>query len=368
MQEKVIAGVALENRRTEIREFDVPAIPDDGGLLKVEKTGVCGSDWPYFLNYPKSKGPLILGHETVGYVSAIGAKAARRWGVKEGDRVALEEYLPCGHCRYCRTGEFRLCDETDTLIGSGIRYGSTSINVAPSLWGGYSQYQYLHPNAVFHHVPAHVTDTQATLALPLGNGIEWAVLAGAAGIGSTVLIQGPGQQGLACVIAAREAGASTIIVTGLTADSHRLALAREFGAHHTIDVQQHDLLEAVAELTGGDMPDLVIDCASGGPSTIVSAVQVARKGGKVLLCGRKGRPVPEFDSDLLFRKNLTVKGMRGHSYQAVEMAMQIIASGRYPLDKMCTHTFGLDQLQDALTTVGGEGQPGAIHVCVDPWK
>ncbi|MDB5916130.1 MAG: alcohol dehydrogenase [Massilia sp.] len=368
MQAKVLASVALENRRTELREFDAPVIPVDGGLLKVEKTGVCGSDWPYFLNYPKSKGPMILGHETVGFVTEIGANAAARWGVKEGDRVALEEYLPCGHCHYCRTGEFRLCDATDTLLGNGIRYGSTPIAVAPSLWGGYSQYQYLHPNAVFHKVPAHVPAVQATLALPLGNGIEWAVLQGRATIGEVVVIQGPGQQGLACVIGAREAGASCIIVTGLTGDTHRLALARELGAHHTIDIEQHDLLETVAAHTNGHMADLVIDCASGGPSTIVSAIQLARKGGRVLLCGRKGRPVPEFESDLLFRKNLTLKGMRGHSYQAVEMAMRIIASGRYPLEKLCTHMFSLGEVLDALTTVGGEGQPGAIHVCVDPWK
>ncbi|MDB5761039.1 MAG: alcohol dehydrogenase [Herminiimonas sp.] len=368
MQGKVRASVALDNKRTEIREFDFPAIPSDGGLLKVEKTGVCGSDWPYFLNYPKSKGPLILGHETVGFVSAAGANAAARWGVKEGDRVALEEYLPCGHCNYCRTGDFRLCDATDTLLGNGIRYGSTPVSVAPSLWGGYSEYQYLHPNAVFHKVPAGVPAEQATLALPLGNGVEWAYLQGRASIGEAVVIQGPGQQGLACVIAAKEAGASCIIVTGLSADQHRLALAKEMGAHYTIDIEQNDLLESVADHTGGHMADLVIDCASGGPSTIVSAIHVARKGGRVLLCGRKGRPVPEFDSDLLFRKNLTVKGMRGHSYQAVEIALQILASGRYPLNKMCTHTFSLDQLENALCTVGGEGERNAIHCCVDPWR
>lgn len=368
MRTRVSAAVALENKRTEIREFEIPEIPADGGMLKVEKTGMCGSDWPYFLNYPKSKGPLILGHETVGHVSAIGSNATARWGVKEGDRVALEEYLPCGHCTYCRTGDFRLCDATDTLIGNGIRYGSTPIGVAPSLWGGYSQYQYLHPNTVFHKVPANLPAEIATLALPLGNGVEWAYLQGRASIGSSVVIQGPGQQGLACVIAAKEAGASCIIVTGLSADSHRLALAKEMGAHHVVDVEQHDLLETVADLTGGHMADLVIDCASGGPSTILSAIQVARKGGQVLLCGRKGRPVPEFDSDILFRKNLTVKGMRGHSYQAVELALQIMASGKYPLHKMCTHIFGLGEVERALHTVGGEGEPGAIHCCIDPWR
>ena len=366
MKSSIRAAVALEGQRTEIRAFDLPEVPADGGLLKVERTGVCGSDWPYFVNYPKSKGPLILGHETVGFIERAGRNAFSRWGVKEGDRVALEEYLPCGHCRYCRTGDFRLCDETDTLIGSGIRYGSTSINVAPSLWGGYAEYQYLDARAVFHKVPAHVSAEQATLALPLGNGIEWVSLQGGARIGDAVLIQGPGQQGLACVIAAREAGASCIIVSGLSADRHRLALAREMGAHHTVDIEAEDLLEAVAAHTGGEMADLVIDCASGGPATITSAIQLARKGGRVLLCGRKGQPVPAFDSDLLFRKFLTVKGMRGHSYQAVEMALGLIASGRYPLEKMCTHSFSLEQLTDALRTVGGQGLPGAIHCSVSP--
>ena len=85
------AAVSTDIRRTEVREFEPPAIPADGGLLRVELCGVCGSDWPYYLKYPKSKGPLILGHETVGTVAQLGSVAAARFGVKEGDRVALEE-------------------------------------------------------------------------------------------------------------------------------------------------------------------------------------------------------------------------------------------------------------------------------------
>ncbi|MBT4938763.1 MAG: alcohol dehydrogenase catalytic domain-containing protein [Rhodospirillaceae bacterium] len=363
------AAVAVKNVETEVWEFDFPETKPEDGLLKVELCGMCGSDWPYYNNYPDKKGPLILGHEGVGYIDRAGASALRRWGMKEGDRVALEEYLPCGHCSYCRTGEFRLCLETDTLNKPDtVRLGSTPVSRSPSLWGAYSQYQYLPENAVFHKVPDHVPAEQAALALPLGNGFEWAYLQGGLKIGEAVLIQGPGQQGLASVVAAAEAGASCIIVSGLTQDQARFDLARELGAHHTIDIEKQDLLETVRDITGGDMVDLVLDCASGGPETIISAINIVRIGGRVMLGGQKRQPIPAFESDLLIRKFLTVKGMRGHSYQSVELALETIASGRYPLEKLCTHTFGLTEVNAGLLTVGGKGEEGAIHCCVDPWN
>ncbi len=364
------AAVAIANRQTEVREFPFPSIGADAGLLKIELTGVCGSDWPYYTNYPGVKGPMILGHESVGCIDRLGAAARLRWGLAEGDRVALEEYLPCGHCAYCRSSDFRLCEATDTLLSNpnSVRFGSTGVSVAPGLWGGFSQYQYLPANAVFHRVPAHVPAEQAALALPLGNGVEWAYLQGGTAIGEAVLIQGPGQQGLACVVAAAEAGASCIIVSGLARDTARFAMARRLGAHHTIDVESQDLLETVADITGGLMVDLVIDCASGGPETVVSAIRVARKSGRVILGGQKRRPVPAFESDLIIRKFLTVKGMRGHSYRSVELALGMIASGRHRLGELCTHTYALAETDRALRTVGGEGDADAIHCCIDPWR
>ena len=365
------AAVAVENRRTEIREFATPEIPADAGLLKIEMTGVCGSDWPYYLKYPQSKGALILGHESVGHVEKLGRAAAKKFGVKEGDRVALEEYLPCGHCRFCRQQEFRLCDETDTLNRADtIRYGSTPVNIAPALWGGFARYQYLHPNSVFHRVPENMPAELAAMALPLGNGVEWAYLQGRVRIGETVVIQGPGQQGLACVVAAKEAGAGAIIVTGLgnASDTRRLALALRLGATHTINVDEQDALETVADITGGEMADLVLDCAAGGTDTIISAIGLARKAGRIILGGWKFKDVPNFPSDTLVRRFLTIKGMRGHSYEAVELGMQIIASKRYPLHEMATHVFGLDEVDLALRTVGGEGEPDAIHCAINPWK
>ncbi len=361
------AAVAVAPGVTEIRELDLPAPDAASGLLRVACTGVCGSDWGYYQNLPPSRGPLILGHETVGHVEQIGAFAARHWNVKEGDLVALEEYLPCGHCEYCRSGEFRLCNATDWRLG-GLRYGATGLAVAPGLWGGFAQQQHLHFNTVFHHVPAGVSARHAALALPLSNGIEWTYLQGGAGPGQTVLIQGPGQQGLACVVAAREAGAEQIIITGLGSetDRQRMVLARQLGAHHTIDIEAQDLLETVADLTGGRMADLVIDCAAGGPASVLSAIELARKRGRVILGGQKRQKIPAFDSDRIIANFLSVKGMRGHSYQSVELALQLIAGNRHNVTAMSTHTFTLEETDLALRSLVGQGVAGPIHMTIEP--
>ncbi len=362
------AAVALPGSKIEIQEFQIPAPKSESGLLKIDITGVCGSDWGYFQNLPKTRGPVILGHEIVGRVQSMGALAAKKFGVKEGDLVALEEYLPCGHCHFCRDGDFRLCNATDWRLG-GNRYGATGLNVGSGLWGGYSQYMELDINTVFHRVPDGLDPKYAALALPMSNGIEWTYLQGGVGPGQCVVIQGPGQQGLSCVIAAKEAGAEKIIVTGLAnpTDKKRLAMAKHLGAHHTVSIGEEDLLETVAELTGGLMADLVIDCASGGTESVVTALQLARKRGRVILGGLKSSKVPSFDSDMIIARFLTVKGMRGHSFESVEMALQLIAQNRHQVQSMSTHKFGLDQTEYALNTLVGQGAEDAIHMTIDPW-
>ena len=183
-----------------------------------------------------------------------------------------------------------------------------------------------------------------------------------------MLIQGPGQQGLACVVAAREAGAEQIIVTGLGSetDRQRMVLARQLGAHHTIDIEAQDLLETVADLTGGRMADLVIDCAAGGPASVISAIELARKRGRVILGGQKRQKIPAFDSDRIIANFLTVKGMRGHSYESVELALQLIAGNRHNVTAMSTHTFTLEETDLALRSLVGEGVAGPIHMTIEP--
>jgi len=360
------AAVAVASKTTELREIDLPEIPPDAGLLRVIAAGICGSDVPYYAETPS---PRILGHENVGIIEKLGPVAKERWGVSEGDMVALEEYLPCGFCEECRSGEYRSCLKTDNKRPGALRYGSTSIDVAPALWGGYSQFQYMHPNSVLHRVPAGVDPRLAAMALPIGNGFQWTVLDGRAGPGQTVVIQGPGQQGLACVVAAKAAGAATIICTGLARDAHRLEVAKRLGADHTVRVDQESLAAVVQHATNGALADLVIDVSSGGATQVVNgALELIRKRGTLVVAAYKRKAIDGFAIDTVIRQQISLRGVRGHSFQSVEMALALMASQRVDLHAMSTHEFGLDQVDYALRLVGGEIEDNAVHVTISPWK
>ena len=363
-----LAAVMTAPGVTQLREFPMPVVTPTTGILKLEVCGVCGADWNFYNHLFKPHGEMILGHEAVGTIAAAGREALARWGLKEGDRVALEEYVPCGHCEFCRTGEFRHCQATEWRRG-GLRYGATEISVEPSLWGGYSQYQHLHPTTVFHHVPGGLEGRYASLALPTANGVEWTYLQGKAGPGDTVVVQGVGQQGMSCVVAAKEAGATKIIVTGKStpSDKLRLEFAKRLGADHAINVDAEDLLETLADLTGGHMADLVIDC-TGNEQGIANAFKIARKCGRVILGGQIKKKMSEFDIDRIIGNFLTVRGMRGHSYQAVELAMQLINRNAHNVREMSSKVFGLAETDLAIKTIAGRAAEPALHCSVDPWR
>jgi threonine dehydrogenase-like Zn-dependent dehydrogenase len=359
---KILAAVSTGERQTEIQSFDIPDVPVDGGLLKLEIVGVCGTDVSY---YRKFQEPKILGHHVVGHIEKIGEVASKKWGVNEGDRVVMEEYIPCGQCVHCRTGMYRSCISTDPRSG-GIRYGATPITVRPSLYGGFAQYMYLHPNAVLHRMPDHVPAIEAALTLPLANGFEWMCIQGRVGPGDVVLIQGPGQQGLACALAAKYVGAE-VIMTGRTTSAKRLELARQLGVDQTINVSEEDLITRIKEITRGEMVDLVLDVTSGGAGPVTTSIDVANKGATIILGAYKYQMIPELNIDEIIKKTITIKGVRGHSYDSVRMARDCIASGKFPLSIMNSHNYSLQETDQALKTAGGEGEPSPLLVTVSPW-
>ncbi len=366
MSDTTSSAVLMAPRRIEVQDFALPRIGEDDALVRVHGTGICGSDWaPYVGNWPMELPPLILGHEVVGEVVEIGGVASGRWGVQVGDRVVVEESIPCNHCRLCRTGRYHMCDPMHTA--EGLRYGLTPIERSPGIWGGFGEYVYVHPRSVVHKMSSAVPTDQAPLFIPISNGIRWVERDGGCRIGDTVVILGPGQHGLGCVIGAKLAGAGTVIVAGTPSDGVRFDVARRLGADHTVDVTEAPLGEQVAALTGGEGAHVVLDVTAGAPGALASAVDSAGIGATVVVAGaREFKPAEGFLPDKLMFGELTLKGVYGHDYTSVRRAIGVIESGTLPLDLLCTHTYGLDEVDLALRTLGGEGDSGAIHITVVP--
>jgi threonine dehydrogenase-like Zn-dependent dehydrogenase len=370
VSERVLAALKVGPSTTELRELALPEVPSDAALMKVEVAGVCGTDVTQY-RLPLRGGPLIMGHENVGCLARVGAKFAAHKGFKEGDLVFLEHYLPCMNCEWCHMGEYRHCAATEWFYDpKAIRYGYTSMDTAPGLWGGFSHYLYLPLNAVLHKVPAGLSAEEAGIATPMSNGIQWSLIDGGVGFASTVLIQGPGQQGLCCLMAAKQAGAATVIVTGTSKDVRRLEVAKAFGADAVVDVQTEDALAVVQRVTNRRGVDVVIDCTVGAGTapTFLGIEATKRRGGVMVVQGEGNQEFPKFPIGRMTRKGISLKSARGHSYRAVELALHTLASHRFPLELMTTHRFGLGEVDYAIKSVGGEGAPGAIHVSVMPWK
>jgi 2-desacetyl-2-hydroxyethyl bacteriochlorophyllide A dehydrogenase len=359
------AIVQTAPRAFETRELPLPDIGADDALLRVEACGICGSDYEQYEGALPAKYPVIPGHEPVGRIHAIGPAAAERWGVREGDRVCVEALAPCGNCPQCTSGSTHLCSGR----GGIASYGFLSLNDPPGLWGGYAEYLYLPPAVAVHPIDEAIDPAIATLFNPIGAGFRWAVAMPRLQPGETIVVLGPGQRGLGSVLAAKEAGAGQVIVTGLDRDAPKLDLARQFGADLTLTVDKDDVRRAVREATNGRGPDVVIDVTSYATSAVTLAIDLVRRGGRVVLAGTKGlgNPVPDFFSDKIVIKELTVIGALGVDHTNYERAVRLIESRKYPLEKMHTHTLPLEEAERAIRLLSG-AEPGeqAIHIALVP--
>ena len=346
----------------------MPEIADDSALLKMEVAGICGTDVKMYKE-PLRDGPVIMGHENIGYIAKAGREFTRRKGFKEGDLVFVEHYVACFKCEWCHRGEYRHCENTDWRSNpDGRRYGYTTSNNPPHLWGGFAEYVYLPWNAVVHRVPDGVTPELAGLVTPMANGIEWSLFDGGVGYDSVVLIQGPGQQGLSQTVICKQAGAALIIVTGTSKDAARMEVAKQLGADYVIDVQKEDPLARIMEITGGKGVDVVLDCTAGaGTFPVMLGIEaMKRKGGTMVVQGEMG-DFPNFPIGKMTVKFITLKSARGHSYRACEYALKQLASKRFPLEKVTTHKFALKDVDLAIRSVGNAGVPDVIHASLMPW-
>ena len=353
-------------RRLVPTTMPVPAIGDDDGLLRVEACGLCGTDHEQYTGVLPAGFAFVPGHEVVGTVEALGGRAAERWGVEQGDRVAVEVFMSCRRCGPCLEGNYRRCRRH----GLGHMYGFISIDEQPGLWGGYASHLYLAPDALLLPVPEALDPVVATAFNPLGAGIRWGVTVPGTTEGDVVAVLGPGIRGLSVAAAAAEAGAGFVMVTGVgPRDDDRLELASWFGADLAVDISDQDPVAALREATGG-LADVVVDVTAKAPRALGQAVSLARPGGTVVLAGTRGDPAtPGFDPDHVVYKELTIVGALGVDVAAYGAALELLDSGRYPFAELPRTVAPLDAVEGLLRTMAGEGdapEPAPVHGVVVP--
>jgi threonine dehydrogenase-like Zn-dependent dehydrogenase len=265
------------------------------------------------------------------------------------------------------TGNYRRCrvGRPGTKIAA---CGFIPTYIKPALWGGLAEYMYIDPNAALHKVSREVPAEIAALYQPMAAGISWAYREPGTRVGDTVVIFGAGQRGLACVVATREAGAARVLVIARRQSVHRLELARELGADDTIFADE-DVVARVHELTGGEGADVIVDVTAETMEPIPQAIEMAKAGGTIVLAGVKGwgAAIPRMENDRIFSRELTIKGVKNADFRSFEVAVRLIESRKYPLEKMHTHSFGLADIDRAIRTLAGR-VPGeaAVSVSINP--
>lgn len=366
------AMVQIADRKFDLQEFEIPRIGKDEALLRVEACGLCGSDVEQYQGGFIEKGivryPLIPGHEPVGTIEEIGPDASTRWRLKSGDRIAVIPGLICGRCENCLGGTHHLCRQLFPGESFIPAYGLIPTEVTHGLWGGYSEYIVIHPNTLFCRIPDNVPSNYATVYQALAAGLRWATDVPDVRVGDSVLVLGCGQRGLASVIALSTRGAGQIIVTGLSSDLQKLEMAKSFGATHTINVTEEDVLSRVMEITNGRGVDVAVEIVPVAAGPVIDAVNAVKMGGTVVLAGIKGGStrVP-LDTDRIVTREISIRGVMTQSYEFYRQALDLLGANFDKLSKLHTHDFLMEDVEEAILTLAGTrvGET-AISISINP--
>jgi L-iditol 2-dehydrogenase len=342
------AAFLVGARTFELREIPEPVPPADGLVLKVEACGVCGSDLRRWREGPPAgAGDIVPGHEIGGTVIAAGRANAdspgRRFVV--GDRLAVAPDIHCGQCYYCRRGLCNLCDELHFL---GIDSGYP---------GGFGEQMVLSGEVLtlgaVHRMPAGMSSIEAALAEPCSSVLAAHDKAGTS-IDDTVAVIGTGPIGCLHIVIAKARGARVIVSEP---SPTRQELARQFGPEAMVDPREEDLGERVRALTDGRGADIVI-CANPVAATQAEAVQIVRKGGRVILFGGlpRAHPMTTLDGNRIHYGEIEVVGAFSYHPSYHERALDAIRRGLVPVDRIVTHTLPLDEVDQAFRIAdSGEG-------------
>jgi len=314
-------------------------------LVRIDAVAICATDLEIIAHGPPAliAGGLPFnknftpGHEYMGTVAALGP------GVDEfriGQRITVEIHAGCGQCRRCREGMYTACHNY------GLNYGALDKGHRANGFttdGGFCEYQVNNINTLVP-IPDQMSDAEATLVVTAGTAMYGLTELGGLVAGESVVVTGPGPIGLLGVAVAKALGASPVILTG-TRDN-RLAIGRELGADHVVNVHNENAVEAVRRLNGGKGVDYVLEC-SGAADAVNEAARMVNRGGKICLAAFPHQAVP-VDIAHIVRNNIYLFGIRGEGKSATHRAEAFMAQKRFDATKIHTHTFPLEDLPTAL--------------------
>ena len=315
-----------------VDELPDPELEGPGdALVRVEGTGICGSDLHIYHGRVEIEPGFIIGHEFVGTVIATGDDVT---GVAEGDRVLGTYCTACGDCFFCARGDFHKCDH-GRVFGHGATLGSLQGAQAERL---------LVPNAnlALRRIPTGLSDEVALFAGDvMGTGYH-AVVESGLEPGGSLAVLGLGPVGLCAVQAARAAGAATVVAVDTVAE--RLAMAESFGAT-PVHLTEEDVRGAVKAATEGRGVDVAVD-AVGHPDALELACRIARKAGTVAAIGVYAERI-DVHMGIIWIKALTLKTGHANVIKHVDPVLEALTSGALDPAPLVTHRMSLDDAPEA---------------------
>jgi L-iditol 2-dehydrogenase len=309
------------NQDVRLEEMPVPKIGPGEVLMRVEASGMCGTDLLEW--YRRHKAPLVLGHEVAGVIEAVGKGVKHH---KVGERICAAHHVPCNACHYCRSGHHTVCD---TLRRT---------NFEPGGFAEYVRLPRINVEQGLFPLPDEVSFEEATFVEPLACVLRGQRLAHVQP-GQTVLVIGSGVAGLLHIQLARTSGVGYIMATDIV--DYRLEAARKFGAD--VAVHARDYTPAsLRQAAYGRLADLVVIC-SGVTSAINQALESVERGGAVLFFAptEPGVSIPLSINDLFWRNEITLTSSYGGSPADYAAALELIGAGKIRVREMITHRLAL---------------------------
>ena len=308
----------------ELREIPEPIPQTNEVKVKVEATGICGTD---LYGYSALKPPVVLGHETAGVVVEVGEEVKN---IKVEDRVTTETtaYI-CGQCRFCQNKEYNLCIHRKGL-GSAVN-------------GAFAEYFVIRKESI-HHIPPHIDFNSASLFEPLSCATHAVIEQANLLSYETVLVLGPGPLGLLTAQIAKSLGAR-VIICGIEGDEKRLSTAKKLGINQIFNIKKKDIKNYSSKLTVGYGVDVVFEC-SGSVEAVEYGLNLIRKGGRYIQEGIIHQPIKLRFDQILFDKELSIIGSRTQKPSSWIKAINLVNEGKVNLKELVSDVLPLSNWKE----------------------